>query len=84
MSYSVEILVKRKPTVLDPEARAIRSTLENIGFKGINGLEMGRTYTYTTINETEELARHEAEEICKKLLANSVNEYYEITSVKKI
>jgi len=78
MSYLVKILVMRKESVLDPQAKAIKNTLESLGFEGINSLRYGRSYLCETDVKTEEDARIQAEEMCKKLLANSVNERYEI------
>ena len=84
MSYLVEILVMKKESVLDPQAKAIKNALESLGFERIRSLRYGRSYSYSTDIKTEKDARIQAEEICKKSLANSVNECYEISSIKKV
>ena len=85
MSYLVKNLVMRKESVLDAEAKAIKNALESLGFEGIHSLRYGRSYTYTTDVKTEEDARIQAEEICKKYFADlTVNEEYEISSVEEV
>ena len=85
MSYLVEILVGSKEGILNPEAIAIKGALESLGFKGIKKLDIRKSLCYVTKQETEELARKEAEEICEKYFVNlSVNERYEIASIEEV
>ena len=84
MSYLVKILVGKRESVLDAEAKAIKSALESLSFEGINFISYKRSISYVTNKGTRKLAKCEAEEICKSYLATSVNEDYKIVSVRKI
>ena len=84
MSYLVEILVMKRESVLDAEAKAIKNALESMGFEGILDVSYGRSYSYRTDVKTEENARIQVEDICNKYLVNSVNERYEIVSIEEV
>ena len=84
MAYSVEILIGKRESVLDAEAKTIKSALESLGFEGIISLSYKRSISYVTKKRTERVARKQAEKICEGYLSTSVNEDYEIVSITKI
>lgn len=65
--------------LLDPQGKAVLGGLENIGIDGIQDVRIGKNVTLSIDSDSEEGARQLAEEAAKKLLANPVMEYYEIT-----
>tara|TARA_Y100000310_G_scaffold182374_1_gene182469 strand:+ start:7490 stop:7750 length:261 start_codon:yes stop_codon:yes gene_type:complete len=83
MVYLVEILVRYQEEILNPEARAIQNTIGFLGYEDIENFNNGKYFSYITQAETEELARGEASKLCKELLANSVNERFDIISIRK-
>lgn len=67
-----------KPGVLDPQGKAIAHALGNLGFEGVGDVRQGK-YIELEIDETDpEKARAAVEEMCRRLLANTVIENYAI------
>ena len=55
-----------------------RSTLASLGFNGVNDVRQGK-FIELSVNETDaDKARAQVDEMCKKLLANTVIENYSI------
>ena len=67
MSYSVEIVVVYKEGTLNPEAKAIKSTLFNLVYN-FEEFDKGKYFRYISNQKTKKDARREAEEIADKLL----------------
>ena len=73
-----KVHVTLKNGVLDPQGKAIEHTLHSLGFGGVNQARQGK-YIELELAETDEAkARAAVEEMCKKLLANTVIENYSI------
>ncbi len=70
--------VTLKDGVLDPQGRAIAQALGRLGFAGVNGVRQGK-YIEIDLAETDAAkARAAVEEMCGRLLANTVIETYAI------
>jgi phosphoribosylformylglycinamidine synthase PurS subunit len=79
MNYSVLIKVMPLKELLDPQGKAVLGGLQNLGIKTVQDVRIGKTIQLeVNANSTDE-AKKIAEEASKKLLANPVMEYYEIT-----
>ncbi len=76
MKARVHITLKKG--VLDPQGKAIRHALEALGFLGVTDVRQGKVVELELVEEDPEQARAQAEEMCRKLLANTVIENYEI------
>lgn len=74
----VEVIVALKDGVLDPQGKAIHHALESLGFKGVDGVKVGKVITLEINNGNEEAIKKEVESMCEMLLANTVIENYEI------
>ena len=78
----ISIIVTIKKEVLDPQGNIIQQTLKNMGFKSIKSVKKIKSYQKAKkpllIGEVNKIVKAEAEEICKKLLANLVIEEYKI------
>ena len=72
-----EVIVRLKPEVLDPEARAIQETLTRIGFAGVKGLQVSKRYVLT-LEDRGATAAGLAEQITREYLANPVSETFQI------
>ncbi len=73
-----KITITLKNGVLDPQGKAIEGALKGLGFENTADVRQGKVIE-VQLNETDEAAaRAEAEEMCKKLLANPVMENYAI------
>ena len=71
----VNVYVTLKPGVLDPQGKAIHHALEGLGFGGVNDVRAGKMIELDLADGTTDA---EIEEMCKKLLANTVMENYRI------
>ena len=69
------VTITLKPGVLDPQGRAIQNALGGLGFAGIGGVRQGK---YIELDLADGTAPETIEEMCRKLLANTVIENYRI------
>ncbi|MCD6557687.1 MAG: phosphoribosylformylglycinamidine synthase subunit PurS [Candidatus Aenigmarchaeota archaeon] len=72
------IRVGLKDGITDPEGANVKKSLELLGFDNIVGVKTSKIFEITVEELDEEKAREEAENMCKKLLANPVIHSYEI------
>ena len=77
-----KVYVTLKPSVLDPQGKAIQHSVELLGFDGIADIRQGK-YFEISINSgaTEADAREAAEKIARDVLANPVIEDYRVEIV---
>ena len=78
MTYTVEVKVMPLKDLLDPQGKAVKGGLENLGLDGVEDVRVGKNITLMISADSEDKARKIAEEASKKLLANPVMEYFEI------
>ena len=71
----VRVYVTLKNGVLDPQGKAIHHALEGLGFSGINDVRAGKLIELDIEPGTSD---GDVEEMCRKLLANTVIENYRI------
>ena len=72
------VYVTLKNGVLDPQGKAIHHALEGLGFAGIQGVRAGKLIELDLDEGTDDLA---IEDMCRKLLANTVIENFRIERV---
>jgi phosphoribosylformylglycinamidine synthase len=72
------VLVTLKSGVLDPQGKAIHHALEGLGFAGVNDVRAGKLIELDLQEGVEDAA---IEEMCRKLLANTVIENFRIERV---
>ena len=72
------VYVTLKPGVLDPAGKAVESSLHALGFSQVSGVRLGK-YIELQLPEGSGLeARAQVEEMCRKLLANTVVENFRV------
>ena len=69
------VYVTLKNGVLDPQGKAIHHALEGLGFSGVNDVRAGKLIE---LDLDPAVTAAEVEEMCRKLLANTVIENYRI------
>jgi phosphoribosylformylglycinamidine synthase PurS subunit len=74
----VSITVTLKKDVLDPQGKVVKQTLENMGYSKIQSVRQGKYFEIEVEESDEENIRKTVDEICKKLLTNTVIEDYKI------
>ncbi len=74
----VRIEVHLKKGVTDPEGDNVRKALNLLGFKGIRGVHSAKLFLVEVDAKDAQAARSDAEEMCRRLLANPVVHDYTI------
>ncbi len=70
--------VTLKNGVLDPQGKAIRHSLEGLGFDGVEDVRQGK-FIEIELSETDaEAAKKRVSAMCEQLLANTVIEDYSV------
>ncbi|MEM9684101.1 MAG: phosphoribosylformylglycinamidine synthase subunit PurS [Pseudomonadota bacterium] len=70
--------VTLKNGVLDPQGKAIGHALEALGFEGVGEVRQGKVIEIDLVEEDPAKARKQVEDMCRRLLANTVIENYVI------
>ena len=81
--YRLEVRVKPRPGLLDPEGKAIHHALESLGYPGIESVRVGKVIDLDLTADHAEAAVERGREMCRKLLANPVTEDFDITVVSQ-
>ncbi len=79
MAKKARVFVTLKRGVLDPQGSAVNRALHALGYGEVSDVRLGKVVELTLdgkVPEADERAR--LEEMCKKLLANTVIEDYRI------
>ncbi len=71
------VFVTLKNGVLDPQGKAIQSSLENLGFQGVKAVRQGKLIEVALEETDKKKAEEKLDNMCKNLLANTVIENYE-------
>ena len=79
MNYSVQVKVMPLKELLDPQGKAVMGGLQNLGIKTIQDVRIGKTIQLQVDAGSSDEAKKIAEEASRKLLANPVMEYFEIS-----
>ncbi|RTL59007.1 MAG: phosphoribosylformylglycinamidine synthase subunit PurS [Sphingobacteriales bacterium] len=79
MTYTVQIKVMPLKELLDPQGKAVMGGLQNLGIKNVEDVRIGKNITLQIDAASAEEAKQLAEEASKKLLANPVMEYFEVS-----
>jgi len=69
------VIVTLKSGVLDPQGKAVHHALAGLGFGGVNDVRIGKIVELDLADGTDTA---QIDEMCRKLLANTVIENYKI------
>lgn len=81
MIFTVQVKVMPLKDLLDPQGKAVMGGLQNLGIKNVGDVRIGKHIDLQIEADTKEAALVVAEEAAKKLLANPVMEFFELTAV---
>ena len=76
MKFVAEIDVMPLKEILDPQGKAVKIGLGNLGIANVSDVRIGKHITLELEAASKEQAEKEAETACKKLLANLIMESY--------
>ena len=76
MKFKAEIDVMPLDALLDPQGKAVTSSMKNIGLEVIDGVRIGRHVRLFVEAGSEAEAAEKVDEACRRLLANQIMENY--------
>lgn len=74
----IRVTVMLKHGVLDPQGKAIHHALAGLGFSGVQDVRAGKVIELELAETDPAKARAAAEEMARKLLANTVIESFRV------
>jgi phosphoribosylformylglycinamidine synthase len=74
--YHAQIYVTLRPSVLDPAGVAVESGLHSLGFAQVEHVRIGKYIELTLTAENTAEAEAQLDQMCDRLLANTVIENY--------
>ena len=74
----ISVTVTLKKDVLDPQGKVVKQTLRNMGYKNVENIRQGKFFEIELNEKNKEKAEKTINEICNKLLSNTVIEDYKI------
>lgn len=78
MIYIAHINIMPLTELLDPQGKAVNSSLHNLGLQAIQDVRIGKHITLSIEASTADEAKAIADTACQKMLCNAVMERYEI------
>lgn len=82
--YRLEVLVKPRPGLLDPEGKAIHHALNSLGWDGVDDVRVGKAIYLDIDAASADEAIEAARTMCRRLLANPVTEDFEVALVGEL
>jgi phosphoribosylformylglycinamidine synthase subunit PurS len=79
MKFTAQVKVMPLKELLDPQGKAVITGLGNLGFKNVQDVRVGKNISLQIEAGSKDEAQKIAEEASRKLLANPVMEYFEIS-----
>lgn len=76
MNIKVEIRILPKPDLLDPQGDAVKSALYSLNYPSVLDVRVGKLISLTMQGKDERYVKEQVEEMCRRLLANSLIEDY--------
>ena len=76
IKYQARIYVTLRPSVLDPAGTAVESGLKQMGYTEVESVRIGKYIEMQLTAEDETQAQQHLDQLCDRLLANTVIENY--------
>jgi phosphoribosylformylglycinamidine synthase len=76
------VLIRLKPGILDVQGAAVQRALLGLGFGDLRDLRVGKLVEVEVDAATPAAARARVDEMCRKLLANTILEDYTIEAIE--
>ena len=82
MKFLAEINIMPLKTLLDPQGKAVSSSMKNINLEEISNVRIGKHITLEVEAENENIASEKVKTACEKILCNQIMEYFDFSIVK--
>ena len=77
--YRAKVLIKRRPSILDPQGKAVEIGAQHLGLTNIKNTRIGKYIEFDVDTKDKMEAEKEVSNYCDKLLSNPIMEDYEFT-----
>ena len=75
-TYQARIYITLRPSVLDPAGTAVESGLKQMGYTEVESVRIGKYIELQLKADNQEEANQHLDQMCDRLLANTVIENY--------
>jgi phosphoribosylformylglycinamidine synthase subunit PurS len=82
MKFKAEIDVMPLKALLDPQGKAVSSSMKNLGLPEITNVRIGKHISLEVEAKDQKSAEAMVDKACKQLLHNPIMEFYEFTIAK--
>ena len=79
MNFVAHINIMPKKEILDPQGKAVKLGLQNLGLATVEDIRIGKHITMHLQANDQEQASEKVDSACTRLLANLIMENYEYT-----
>lgn len=83
MKFIAEIDIMPIKSLLDPQGKAVTSSMKNIGITEIKNVRIGKHISLEITADDKQQASTKVQEACEKLLANQIMEHFKF-EIKEI
>ncbi len=77
--FKAKVLIKRRPSILDPQGKAVEKGAVHLGLTNIKDTRIDKYIEFVVDTDDKPAAENEVNQYCRKLLANPIMEDYEFT-----
>ncbi len=77
--FKAKVIIKRRPSILDPQGKAVEKGAELLGLTNVKDTRIGKYIEFNVDTNSKAEAEKEVNDYCKKLLANPIMEDYEFS-----
>ena len=78
----LRVLIRLKPGILDVQGSAVQRALAGLGFGDVRELRVGKLIEIDLEAASAAVAQQRVDEMCRKLLANTILEDYTIETIE--
>ena len=79
LKFSVTVTLKKD--VLDPQGKVVQNTLQNLGMDSLKSIRQGKYFEIEMSNSDLKDVEKKVDDMCKKLLANTIIEDYKVKKI---
>lgn len=79
MNFNARVSIMLKPGISDPQGQTIERALPALGYSGVEAVRVGKRIELSVEADDREQAHERVSEMCERLLANTVIEFFEVS-----